>query len=137
MEKNNDARRWNQQCRCPQCSRLAVPCGRADLRHHGAADGCRWRLCRYALFSRATGVTAERNGADVLSDECLPFGTVAEAGCSVAKRRTPIMMGAAPLSEPFVDHLFALGPERLGVFGIERVAADAAANVERIATLND
>src|ERR1700724_1517140 len=48
----------------PPCSRLAEPRGRADLRHHGAADGgAWWRSTGDVLL----GITAERNGPDVLA----------------------------------------------------------------------
>src|SRR5205814_6457501 len=63
----------------PRRSRLVVPRGRADLRNHGAAYGSRWRPAGYALRWRAGCVTAERNGPDVLTDERLPFGALAEA----------------------------------------------------------
>jgi hypothetical protein len=65
-----------------------MPCGRADLRHHGAADG---RFGRRAdgndVLDRARCVTVERNGRDVLVDERLSFVAVAETDLEAAKRR--------------------------------------------------
>ena len=45
------------------------------------------------LCSRAR-VTAERNGPDVLADERLPFGALAEADLQPAKRRLPVLIRA-------------------------------------------
>src|ERR1700722_2897168 len=68
--------------------RLAMPRGRADLRHHGAADR---RLGRRAdgddVLNRARCITAERNGRDVPLDERLPFDALAEADLEAAERR--------------------------------------------------
>src|ERR1700730_14745133 len=71
-----------------------MPRGRADLRNHGAAYGCSWwRPAGYALLGRARCVTAERNGPDVLADECLPFGAWAEADLQPTKRCPPVLNG--------------------------------------------
>jgi hypothetical protein len=60
-----------------------MPRGRADLRDHGVAYGCsRQRRAGDALLGR---VAAERNGADVFTDECLPFGALAEADLQPTK----------------------------------------------------
>jgi len=45
-----------------------------------------------ALLDRARRVTAERNGPDVLADERLPFGALAEADLNPTKRRPPVLM---------------------------------------------
>ena len=75
----------------PRRSRLAMPRGRADLRNHGAAYGCSWwRPVGYALLGRARCVIAERNGPDVLADECLPFGALAEADLQPTTASVPI-----------------------------------------------
>src|ERR1700732_4410960 len=74
-----------------------MPRGRADLRNHGAAYGCSWwRPAGYALLGRATCVTARRNGPDVLADECLPFGALAEADLRPTKRRPPVLIRRSP-----------------------------------------
>src|SRR5260370_5107910 len=76
---------------------MAMPRGRADLRHHGAADGCSWwRPAGYALLGRATCVTAERNGPDVLADERLPFGALAEDDFPQTKRCPPVLIRRTP-----------------------------------------
>ena len=59
--------------------RLAIACGRANLRDHGAAHGGSWwgpDGC--ALLCRAR-CAAEWHGADVSADERLPFVAMAEA----------------------------------------------------------
>jgi Activator of Hsp90 ATPase homolog 1-like protein len=60
-----------------------MPRGCADLRHHGVAYGRpQQRPAGDALLGR---FVAERNGADVLADECLPFGALAEVDLQPAK----------------------------------------------------
>ena len=72
------------------------PRGRADLRDHGAADGrSRRRPDGYALLGRAC-VSAERNGPDVLADERLPFGALAEADLRPTKRCPPLLIRGPP-----------------------------------------
>src|SRR6266851_2859095 len=74
-----------------------MPRGRTDLRNHGAAYGCSWwRPAGYALLGRARCVTAERNGLDVLADERLPFGALAEADLQPTKRRPPVLIRRSP-----------------------------------------
>src|ERR1700720_608788 len=69
---------------------MAMSRGYADLRNHGADDGCSRRgPDGYALLGRAWG-SAERNGPDVLADERLSFGALAEADLPPAKRRLGI-----------------------------------------------
>ena len=85
----------------PRRSRLAMPRGYADLRNHGATDGCSWwRPAGYALLGRARCVTAERNDPDVRADECLPFRALAEADLQPAKQCPPIHRSACS-SPPF------------------------------------
>src|SRR5215211_4486762 len=68
-----------------------MPRGRADLCRHGAAYGCsRWRPAGHALLGRARCLAAERNGPDVLADERLPFGALAEAHLQPTKRCRPL-----------------------------------------------
>src|SRR5437868_14138499 len=74
-----------------------MPRGRAEFRHHGAADGRAWRRCaRHALLGRARCVTAERNGPEVFADERLPFGALAEAGLQPRKRCPPVLIRRSP-----------------------------------------
>ena len=55
------------------------------------AYGCSWwRPVGYALLGRARCVIAERNGPDVLADECLPFGALAEADLQPTTASVPI-----------------------------------------------
>src|ERR1700732_1331947 len=69
-----------------------MPRGRADLRNHGAGyGGSWWRPDGYALLGRARCVAAERNGPDVLADECLPFGALAEADLQPTNRCAPVL----------------------------------------------
>src|ERR1700682_3911240 len=76
---------------------MAMSRGYADLRNHGADDGCSWwRPAGYALLGRARCVTAQRNGPDVLADECLPFGALAEADLRQTKRRPPVLIRRSP-----------------------------------------
>src|SRR6266550_5744114 len=63
-----------------------MPCGRADLRNHGAAHSGSWRLGGHALPGRAC-FSAGWNGPDVLADERLPFGALAEADLQPTARR--------------------------------------------------
>ena len=70
---------------CARRGGLAIACGRADLRCHGAADGrSRWRCSRSIVFGRAC-FSVDRHGPDVFVDERLPFGAVAEAGLQSMK----------------------------------------------------
>src|ERR1700731_4977599 len=95
-------------------SRLAKPRGRADLRHHGAADGCSWwRPAGYALLGRATCVTARRNGPDVRADERLPFGALAEADLQPTKRRPPVLIRRSLDRAPGLPKPTALRGDRL------------------------
>src|SRR2546423_7301915 len=58
---------------------MAIARGRADLRDHGAAYGCGWqRPAGCALFG-CERIAGGRDGPDVLADERLPFGALAEA----------------------------------------------------------
>src|SRR5579863_5644097 len=69
-----------------RCGPSAVAGGRADLRNHGAAYGdARRQHARHAVRGRARSVAVGRNGPDVLADERLPFGAVAEADRQLAK----------------------------------------------------
>ncbi len=46
----------------------------------------------YALLCRARRLTAKRHGADVWTDECLPFGALAEVGRPSPTRYPPILI---------------------------------------------
>ena len=71
--------------------------GRADLCSHGAAYGCSsWRAAGYALLGRERRVTAERNDPDVLADERLSFGALAEADLQATKRSLPVLIRRSP-----------------------------------------
>ena len=72
--------------RCKR-ARSAVACGRADLRGHGIADGDAGRRhAGHALLGRGKRIAAERNVLDVLVDERLPFGALAETDRPPKKR---------------------------------------------------
>jgi hypothetical protein len=75
---------------------MAMSRGYADLRNHGADDGCSRRgPDGYALLGRAW-VSADRNGPDVHADERLPFGALAEAGLQPTKRCPPVVIRRSP-----------------------------------------
>ena len=58
---------------------LAIASGHAELCIHGRSHGHprEWRT-RNVVLRRDAYVTAERNGPDVLADERVPFGAVAQ-----------------------------------------------------------
>ena len=61
-------------------SRLGMPRAGTDPRNDGVTyERSWWWPAGYVLLGRAIWVTAEWNALDVLADECLPFGTLAEA----------------------------------------------------------
>jgi hypothetical protein len=78
---------------------LALPRGRADLRNHGAAYrfSCRRSAARWALLGCARRLTAERNGPNVLADERLPFGALAEVDLQPRKlSQSVVLIGLSP-----------------------------------------
>src|ERR1700736_6495287 len=92
-----------------------MPRGRADLRNHGAAyRRSGWRPAGYALLGRARCVTVERNGPDVLADECLPFGALAEADLGPTKSRI------GQRRETMTDHKTGTGEEWLAAGGLKK-----------------
>src|SRR6187455_291657 len=77
---------------------MAIARGRADLRNHGAAYGYGWRRpAGYALFG-CERIAGGRDGPDVLADERLPFGALAEADRQPALRGPFEMCGATDAS---------------------------------------
>jgi hypothetical protein len=83
---------WNRGANRLQGRRLALSCGRTELRIYGVTDGCR-RSRRPGCLLRggAARVTAEWTGFDVCADERLSFSAVAEAN-HAAKRAPPVVM---------------------------------------------
>ena len=71
---------------------MAIARGRADLRNHGAAYGYGWRRpAGYALFG-CERIAGGWDGPDVLADERLPFGALAEADRQPPRRCLPALI---------------------------------------------
>ena len=100
--------------------------GYADLRNHGADDGCsrRWHD-GYALLGRAW-VSADRNGPDVRADECLPFGALAEADLQAVKRRPPVHIRRSPNRTQIIRLVDRPGRRQRGLRRDWQAGADAA-----------
>src|ERR1700730_12748856 len=76
---------------------MAMSRSHADLCNHGATYECFWRQpAGFALLGSAAYLAAKRNGPDVLADERLPFGALAEADLQPTKRCPPSLIRRSP-----------------------------------------